>query len=297
MHGKGKFVEVDGSSYEGEWVDGKMQGRGIQVFARGDRYEGEYHNGHRNGKGKQTFANGNMYDGQFLLGQIHGRGTYTCSDGRVYTGDFKNNKKHGQGRYAGGNGSYTGAYADGKKHGRGTFTWADGSAYDGEWADDVMHGTGIRTNPDGTRSHVTYNKGQLEGNIATLSSSGHQNHLGSWGGLGPGAGGGGAGRGLKTSSMPNMRNAPPSSLGGAKRTVMGKKGKGAMSSADAIAEEGLHLDDKYEGPLGDMRRNWDEFSSALNCYGAVTAARDSCAPSSSSSGRKDRGTCDPGIWS
>ena len=26
-------------SYEGEWVDGKMQGRGIQVFARGDRYE------------------------------------------------------------------------------------------------------------------------------------------------------------------------------------------------------------------------------------------------------------------
>ncbi len=84
---------------------------------------------------------------------------------------------------------------------------------------------------------------------------------------------------------------------GAKRTVLGKKGKGALSSADAIAEEGLHLDDKYEGPLGDMRRNWDEFSSALNCYGAVTAARDSCAPSSSSSGRKDRGACDPGIWS
>ena len=91
-------------------------------------------------------------------------------------------------------------------------------------------------------------------------------------------------------------------LAGAKRTVLGaagKKGKNGMSSADAIAEEGLHLDDKYEGPLGDMRRNWDEFSSALNCYGAVTAARDSCVPGSvnATNGRKDRGTCDPGIWS
>ena len=92
---------------------------------------------------------------------------------------------------------------------------------------------------------------------------------------------------------------------GAKRTVLGKKGKGAvsgaMSSADAIEEEGLHLDDTYEGPLGEMRRNWDEFSAALNCYGAVTAARDSCAPGSSSTGqgggRKSRGSCDPGIWS
>ena len=47
-----------------------------------------------------------------------------------------------------------------------------------------------------------------------------------------------------------------------------------------------------------MRKNWDEFSSALNCNGAVTAARDSCAPNlSSGTGRKERGSCDPGIWS
>jgi len=98
---------------------------------------------------------------------------------------------------------------------------------------------------------------------------------------------------------------PRAARTGAKRTVLGKKGKGcvagAMSSADAIEEEGLHLDDTYEGPLGEMRRNWDEFSAALNCYGAVTAARDSCAPGSSSTGqgggRKSRGSCDPGIWS
>ena len=35
-----------------------------------------------------------------------------------------------------------------------------------------------------------------------------------------------------------------------------------------------------------MRRNWDEFSSALNCYGAVTAARDSCAPNPAAGGKK-----------
>jgi hypothetical protein len=32
------------------------------------------------------------------------------------------------------------------------------------------------------------------------------------------------------------------------------------------------------GPLGNLRRNWNELNEALNCYGAVTEARDACAP-------------------
>ena len=115
-----------------------------------------------------------------------------------------------------------------------------------------------------------------QGTIDTLSNMGG-NHLGNMAGLL----GGGRRSNAKSASMPNIRNqAGAASLGSAKRSVL--KGANAVegrSSADAIAEEGLHVDDEYEGPLGDMRRNWEEFSSALNCYGAVTAARDSCAPS------------------
>ena len=77
--------------------------------------------------------------------------------------------------------------------------------------------TGVRTNTDGTRSHVTYTRGQLEGNIATLSTSGMANqNIGSWGGLGPGVPGA-VSHGSKAASMPNMRNSAPmgaNSLGG-----------------------------------------------------------------------------------
>ncbi len=43
-HGKGKFIKVDGESYEGNYQDGMKHGSGIQTFPDGRAYEVEYIN-------------------------------------------------------------------------------------------------------------------------------------------------------------------------------------------------------------------------------------------------------------
>ena len=61
---------------------------------------------------------------------------------------------------------------------------------------------------------------------------------------------------------------------------------GQHLGSSRVSESGAMPSRAKRDLMQDMRRNWDEFSSALNCYGAVTAARDSCAPSSGSGGKK-----------
>jgi len=271
MHGKGTYVETDGARYEGEWDNGKMHGQGVQIFAKGDRYEGEYFNGQRHGKGKQAFANGNMYEGHFWQSQIHGKGTYTCADGRVYWGEFKNNKKHGDGKYSGANGTYTGQYAEGKKHGNGQFTWLDGSSYDGQWADDVMHGTGMKTEADGSRHQVVFEKGRQVNSLATLSSTMRA----------PGK------SALPVPSPSTRESSTARKLGGAKQGPFRDDGMaGSWKQAGTRPEtddDMLPLETEDEGMWG-LQKNWNELSSALNCYGADTGARKS---------KKERGTCAP----
>jgi len=64
----------DGSSYSGEWKDGRICGRGVFLWANGDRFEGEW---------KDDLQ--------------HGQGTYASADGSVYYGGWKNGVKDGDG--------------------------------------------------------------------------------------------------------------------------------------------------------------------------------------------------------
>ena len=52
-------------SYEGEWVDGKINGQGTLWYADGDQYQGEWRDGKMHGRGLYTFPNGNKYDGDW----------------------------------------------------------------------------------------------------------------------------------------------------------------------------------------------------------------------------------------
>lgn len=76
----------DGSSYSGEWKNGRIHGRGVFLWANGDRFEGEW---------KDDLQNG--------------QGTYAAADGSVYYGGWKNGVKDGDGVYrpapGGGDGS------------------------------------------------------------------------------------------------------------------------------------------------------------------------------------------------
>lgn len=66
----------DGSSYSGEWKNGRIHGRGVFLWANGDRFEGEW---------KDDLQNG--------------QGTYAAADGSVYYGGWKNGVKDGDGVY------------------------------------------------------------------------------------------------------------------------------------------------------------------------------------------------------
>ncbi len=41
-HGFGKNCFPDGSTYDGQWVRGNMEGRGAARYANGDVYEGQW---------------------------------------------------------------------------------------------------------------------------------------------------------------------------------------------------------------------------------------------------------------
>lgn len=59
----------DGSSYEGKWMNGKMQGFGKYTWENGDYYEGNYHNGLKYGEGKMFWsAENKIYEGQWFQG-------------------------------------------------------------------------------------------------------------------------------------------------------------------------------------------------------------------------------------
>lgn len=52
MHGKGKTVWPDESSYEGQYQDGRMHGQGQFTYQNRDIYVGAFEDDMRNGEGK-----------------------------------------------------------------------------------------------------------------------------------------------------------------------------------------------------------------------------------------------------
>jgi hypothetical protein len=56
--------------FEGEWVDGKMQGRGIYHYSDGSVYDGNWMAGKMQGKGLFLYPNGNRYEGEFFVSAV-----------------------------------------------------------------------------------------------------------------------------------------------------------------------------------------------------------------------------------
>ena len=85
-HGKGKCVWNDGSSYNGEWYENKINGRGIYQWPDGRKYEGEWKENNMHGKGIYQWKDGKKYEGEYINDTKHGYGIYTWADGRQYSG-------------------------------------------------------------------------------------------------------------------------------------------------------------------------------------------------------------------
>jgi len=64
-HGSGKCTWSDGSTYEGDWVDGEMTGKGLFIYSSGDKYEGEFFRNCRHGNGTQTWKDEGSHIGNW----------------------------------------------------------------------------------------------------------------------------------------------------------------------------------------------------------------------------------------
>lgn len=81
----GKRTELNGTTFDGHWIMGKMKGHGIKILPNGTIFEGEWDGSHFL-KGKCQFPDGQIYDGEWTEGKPEGFGVKVWTDGRRYEG-------------------------------------------------------------------------------------------------------------------------------------------------------------------------------------------------------------------
>ena len=73
-------------------MTGVPGGQGTITFPSGSTYVGEFRDGKRTGQGTMTYSDGGKYEGKWKDGKQHGQGTFTFTDGRKWAGEFRENK-------------------------------------------------------------------------------------------------------------------------------------------------------------------------------------------------------------
>jgi hypothetical protein len=154
--GTGVMRYFDGSTYSGEWKDGKRHGMGTLLYADGRKYVGEFADDQLHGEGVITlldgrlieshwdngeqisarFSNGDIFIGTWEDGTFCGEATVTLPNGDRYSGGFKKSKYDGYGVMSYADGSkYTGDFKNGKFNGKGAISFPDGTVIESEWKD------------------------------------------------------------------------------------------------------------------------------------------------------------------
>ena len=85
----------DGEIYIGQWKDDQPNGKGKYKFKDKEtkQYEGDVVDGYMEGKGTMMMTNGDQYTGDFKDGYMEGKGIMVDSNGRtLHDGDWKDDK-------------------------------------------------------------------------------------------------------------------------------------------------------------------------------------------------------------
>ena len=91
-HGRGKMTFANGTTYEGDYFDGKMEGEGEMIFPSGLICKGQIKDNKFNGLVEMRFPSGLIYSGQIKDNKYHGEGKMIYPNGRIFTGKWYNNK-------------------------------------------------------------------------------------------------------------------------------------------------------------------------------------------------------------
>ena len=94
-HGQGKITLRDGKVFEGEFVNGVLQGQPRTLTTLWYHYEGDVLNGEPHGMGKKTLRNGQVWEGEYCESARVGKGKIIHPDGKVVEGEFRNNGLNG----------------------------------------------------------------------------------------------------------------------------------------------------------------------------------------------------------
>ncbi|HFC46357.1 MAG TPA: hypothetical protein ENJ63_00570, partial [Dissulfuribacter thermophilus] len=149
FHGKGVRTFRDGTSFNGEWVNGRPEGEGLIKYSDGAQYKGSWHGGYKAGMGSYKSRN-LLYDGGFDESLPNGTGTLKIKGLGTYKGQFANGAFNGMGEMHYENGDiYKGFWKDGRKHGPGTYYFSNGDRFEGEWVKGIPKGKGTLTTKAG----------------------------------------------------------------------------------------------------------------------------------------------------
>ena len=169
LTGKGILYLKNGKKYEGNFINGDLNGWCRFINSNGICYEGLFINGILNGKGEVIKIDENrrksIYRGDIVNFKKEGYGEEKTTD-YTYEGNFSNNLKHGRGKiYYHNNGDYyEGEFTKGDITGKGFYTWKNKHTYYGDFIKGKMNGKGIYKWPDGNEYEGEYIKNIKEGN-------------------------------------------------------------------------------------------------------------------------------------
>jgi len=175
-NGVGVLRFKSGTTYIGEFAEGKFNGIGVMIYANGNKFFGRWVDDARNGYGKLFLANGTRYEGEFENNKFEGYGTFQYADKSVFSGMWSASYPHGPGRYKrSDNEIIEGIWQNGSlselkninplmkgkikklrdcnraecNNGIGTFDYEDGSRWEGQFNDDVPDGIGLLSYSNG----------------------------------------------------------------------------------------------------------------------------------------------------
>ena len=89
----GECKYADGSTYYGDWMNGKRHGLGKIVERNGYMYYGWWEDDMRHGQGEANYPDGSLYDGDWKYDKKYGMGKMTRSDGTSYECEWINDKR------------------------------------------------------------------------------------------------------------------------------------------------------------------------------------------------------------
>ena len=169
LTGKGSLYIKNGKKYEGNFINGELNGWCRYINTKGVCYEGLFINGVLNGKGEIIKIDDNrrkkIYKGDIKNFKKEGKGEEKTND-YFYEGDFVNDLRHGHGKiifYNNDRDSYEGQFTYGEITGKGFYIWKNKHTYLGEFVDGKMHGRGLYKWPDGNQYEGEYINNIKEG--------------------------------------------------------------------------------------------------------------------------------------